>query len=128
MKSKEIFTIQSLKAGFIACFKITIVFTILFGFILNQVTLEGILSTFAISAMFSYGMGFGNGLLNRYLNTKWDWITETNQRVTAGIIVTILYSVPLVLAINYVTLVLWGNTKPEDFFRGRSSSVRSTLI
>lgn len=118
MESKEVFTIKSLKRGFIVCFQITILFTILFGLIFQQKTLDGILRTFAISAMFSYGMGFGNGLINNYLSTKWDWITQTNQRVTAGIIATILYSVPLVLIINYVTLVVWGDTAPEDFFKG----------
>ncbi len=120
MKSKEVFTIRSLKKGFITCFKITILFTILFGFLFNQVTLEGVLMTFTISALFSYGMGFGNGLLNNYLSTKLDWITQTNQRVTAGIIATVLYSVPLVLTINYLTLIVWGNTKPEDFFKGNN--------
>ena len=105
MKSQEVYTMRNLKKGFIACFKITILFTILFGFILKQSSLEGILITFVISAMFTYGMGFGNGLINSYLDTKWNWIEQTNQRVIAGIIATVLYSIPLVLSINYVTLI-----------------------
>lgn len=120
MNKKEVFTIRSLKKGFIVCLQITVFFTILFGFIFNQVTIDGILRTFTISAMFSFGMGFGNGLLNNYLSTRWDWITQTNERVTAGIIATILYTVPLVLAIDYVTLVVWGNTKAENFFSGNN--------
>jgi len=117
---REVFTIRSLKKGFIICFQISLLFTFIFGVLFQQLSIEGILKTFAISAMFSFGMGFGNGLLNNYLSTKWDWITQTNQRVAAGIIATILYTIPLVLAINYVTLVVWGNTDPSDFFKGNN--------
>ncbi len=119
-KQREVFTIRSLKKGFIVCLQLTLVFTFIFGVLFQQVSVEGLLKTFVISAMFSFGMGFGNGLLNNYLSTKWNWITQTNQRVTAGIIVTILYTVPLVLAINYLTLVVWGNTEASDFFKGNN--------
>ena len=117
---KEVFTIRSIKKGFIVCLQLTLIFTFIFGVLFNQVTIDGILKTFAISAMFSFGMGFGNGLLNTYLSTKWDWITQTNQRVTVGIIVTIIYTVPLVLMINYITLVVWGNNDPANFFKGNN--------
>jgi len=115
---REVFTIRSLKRGFIVCLQLTLLFTFLFGVLFNQASIEGILKTFAISAMFSFGMGFGNGLLNNYLSSKWDWITQTNERVAAGIIATVLYTVPLVLAIDYITMVVWGNTNPSNFFKG----------
>lgn len=118
MNNREVYTIRSLKKGLIVCLQITILFTVFFGLIFQQQSLEGLLRTFAISAMFSYGMGLGNGIINNYLSSKWDWITQTNQRVTAGIIATVLYSVPLVLAIDYVTFVLWGSLDPADFFKG----------
>lgn len=117
---REVFTIRSLKRGFIICFQISLLFTFIFGVLFQQVSVEGLLKTFVISAMFSFGMGFGNGLINNYLSTKWDWITQTNQRVAAGIIATILYTIPLVLAINYVTLVVWGNTDSSEFFKGNN--------
>jgi hypothetical protein len=120
MKTQDVFTIRSLKSGFITCLKIAIGFTIVFGIIFKQFTLQGIANTFFISAMFSFGLGFGNGLINNYLSTKWDWITQTNQRVTAGIIATILYTIPVVLTINYITMIVLGNTKPEDFFRNNN--------
>lgn len=115
---KEVFTIKSLRKGFIVCLQLSLVFTFIFGVLFNQVTLDGILKTFLISSMFSFGMGFGNGFINAYLSSKWDWITQTNQRVTAGIIATVLYTIPLVLAINYVTFIVMGNTDPADFFKG----------
>ena len=116
--TKEIFTIGSLKKGFLVCLKLSIAFTIIFSVIFQQFTLEDLGKTFLISSMFSFGMGFGNGLLNRYLSTKWDWITQTNQRVTAGIIVTIVYTVPLVLSIDYLTMIILNEGDPAYFFKG----------
>lgn len=119
-KSKDVFTMRDLKKGFVVCFKITLVFTFLFGVLFQQFSFEGLWKAFVISALFSYGMGFGNGLINNYLSTKWDWIKQTNERVAAGIIATVVYTVPLVLAINYLTLIVWGNTDPANFFKGNN--------
>lgn len=119
MKMQEVFTIRDLKEGFLTCLKFTIVFTIIFGVINLQTSLEGIAHTFFVSAMFCFGLGFGNGFINRYLNSKWDWIAQTNQRVTAGIIATVLYTVPVVLAINYITLIVLGDGDPTAFFTRR---------
>lgn len=122
MSSQEVFAIRSkdVKKGLVLCLKITLVFTFLFGVIvpLPNISFEGLWKSFVISALFSYGMGFGNGLINNYLNTKWDWITQTNQRVASGVITTVLYTIPLVLGINYLAMVIFGRTDPEDFFIG----------
>lgn len=120
MKTNEVFTIRSLKRGFITCFQLTILFTIIFGILFQQNSLDGIIRTFVISALFSYGMGFGNGFINNYLTSKWNWITQTNQRVAAGIIATVLYTVPLVFSIDYLTMVVWGSVKVNDFFKGNN--------
>ncbi|MFY0604110.1 MAG: 2TM domain-containing protein [Flavobacteriaceae bacterium] len=120
MKTQEIFTIRSLKKGFITCLKITIAFTLLFGILYRQTTLEGIANTFLISAMFSFGLGFGNGFINNYLSSKWDWITQTNQRVTAGIVATILYTIPVVLVIDYVTMIIINGNDASQFFEGNN--------
>jgi hypothetical protein len=118
MKDQEIYTIKSVKKGAILCLKLTIVFGILFGVIFGQRTLDGILWSFIISAMYSFGLGFGNGFINSYLSLKWNWITQTNQRVWAGIIATVLYTVPVVLLINYIVFIVLNNNKVEDFFSG----------
>ncbi|MBL4604482.1 MAG: histidine kinase, partial [Flavobacteriaceae bacterium] len=122
MSTQEVFTIKNgnLKKGFIICLKLTMLFTVVFVLINNNYTLYGIGITFIISAMFSYGMGFGNGFINNYLNSKWSWVTQTNKRVSAGIIATVLYTIPLVLSIDYVMLIVFGNTEPEAFFKGNN--------
>jgi len=117
---KNIVIIRSVKKGFIVCLKLTILFGIIFSIVYQQFSLKGIGSTFLASAMFSYGIGFGNGFLNDYLNTKWDWITQTKQRVTAGIIGTIIYTIPVVLGINYVIWIVIGGADIAMFFSGSS--------
>ncbi|MDB2385569.1 2TM domain-containing protein [Polaribacter sp.] len=118
MEQKEIYTIKSLKQGFATCLKMAIIFGIVFSIIFKQTTFVGIAWSFLISGLYSFGLGFGNGVINNYLSSKWDWITQTNQRIWAGIIGTILYTVPVVLGINYVVFIIVNKNDPETFFKG----------
>lgn len=124
MNTREVYTMKSneLRKGFILCLKITLVFTFFFGVILPLPTFsfEILGKAFLISGLFSFGMGFGNGFLNNYLSSKWDWIAQTNQRVTSGIIVTVLYTVPLVLGVNYIMMIVLGGQEPSTFFEGNN--------
>ena len=104
MKNKEnIYAVSKIKRAFGICFKTTLLFGIFFLIVFQQFTLKGAAYTFLLSAMYSFGLGFGNSYLNIYLSSKWDWITQTNKRVTTGIIGTILYTVPIVL-LCYIAL------------------------
>ena len=67
--------------------------------------------------MYSFVLGFGQGILNDYLSTKWDWVIQTNQRVWAGIITTILYTVPAILLIDYVLFIKIQGGNPALFFK-----------
>lgn len=118
MENQEIYTIRDVKKGAILCLKLTIIFGILFGVIFRQSTLEGIIWSFIISGMYSFGLGFGVGFINNYLSSKWNWITQTNQRVWSGIIATLLYTIPVVLLIDYVVFIIINDNDPADFFRG----------
>ena len=118
MTSQEVYTIKSVKNAAILCLKLTIIFGLLFNVIFWQTTIEGIAWSFIISGMYSFGIGFGNGFINGYLSTKWDWIKHTNQRVWAGIIASVLYTVPIVLMINYVVFVVINNNNSDTFFKG----------
>jgi len=119
-KQNDVFIMRNFKRGFILCFKITLIFTFLFAVLFQDFSLDNLWKSFVISGLFCYGMGFGNGLINNYLSSKWDWITQTNERVTAGIIATVLYTIPLVLGINYFTLIVLGDTDPANFFKGNN--------
>lgn len=117
-RQPDVYTMKNLKKGFLICLKLTIGFGLFFGLFFGNFSWEGLWKSFLISGMFSFGMGFGNGLINNYLNTKWDWISQTNQRVTAGIVATVLYTVPLVLGIDYITFMVLNDGDPDKFFSG----------
>ena len=118
MENQEVFTIRSLKKGAMLCLKLTLLFGVIFSVIFRQTTLYGIAVSFGISGLYCFGLAFGNGIINNYLSEKWDWITQTNQRVWAGIIGTVLYTIPVVLAIDYVVFVIINNNSGENFFKG----------
>ncbi|MCI2227952.1 2TM domain-containing protein [Polaribacter sp. MSW13] len=107
---------NKIKKDFILCTKLALVIGIIFIIINQQFSLKGVGLTFLISGMYSFTLGLGNGIINEFLNTKWDWVKETNQRVWAGIIATVLYTVIAVLIIHYVQYIYIFGYKVESFF------------
>jgi len=118
MKNQDLPINESIKKSAMLCLKITVIFGVLFAIAFGQSTLVGILWSFIISGMYSFGLGFGNGFINTYLSGKWDWITQTNQRVWAGIIATIVYTIPVVLIIDYVVFIIINENNSANFFKG----------
>ena len=113
-------TYADLKSGTIVSFKISMIFTVIFSaFLGDDLTFRNVLITFFISCLYSFGVGFGNGYINVLLDKKWDWLEQTNLRVYYGIMVTILYTVPIVLGINYYVYVILQNFPIENFFSER---------
>ncbi|WP_348825276.1 2TM domain-containing protein [Flavobacterium aestuarii] len=113
-------TFGSLKNGTIMCFKISMVFTIIFSAFLGaDLNVKNVLLTFLLSCLYSFGLGFGNGYLNILLDRKWDWLEQTNLRVYYGILVTVLYTVPAVLGINYIIFVIMQDLPLDKFFSER---------
>ena len=106
MENQKINTFSELKKGSVLCLKISLILTFVFSILNRQFELDGILTTFIISSLYSFGLGFGNGLINNLLDKKWDWLTQTNTRVYFGIVCTVLYTIPIVLFINYLIILL----------------------
>ena len=96
---------KELRKDFIVCIKLTLILGVVFIIINQQFTLKGMGLTFLISGMYSFTLGLGNGNINEFLNSKWDWVEQTNQRVWAGIISTVIYTVIAVLIILYVQYI-----------------------
>lgn len=110
-------TFGELRSGTIMCFKISMVFTVIFcAFLGDDLNLRNVLLTFVLSCMYSFGLGFGNGFLNILLDKKWDWLEQTNLRVYYGILVTILYTIPVVLGINYFIFIFLKKMPLDQFF------------
>lgn len=120
MKDNKNVTYRSLKSGTLVSFKISMIFTIIFcAFLGEDLNVKNVLITFFISCLYSFGLGFGNGFINVLLDRKWDWLEQTNLRVYYGIMVTILYTVPVVLGINYYIFMVLQNMSVEEFFGER---------
>lgn len=113
-------TFSNLKSGTIVCLRISMVFTVIFSAFLGaDLTVENVLITFFLSCLYSFGLGFGNGFINVLLDKKWDWLEQTNLRVYFGILFTVLYTVPAVLAVNYIVFVVIQDMPVTNFFSER---------
>jgi hypothetical protein len=119
MENQRIHTFKELKQSSILCFKIALIFTLVFTLIQGSFDFESLLTTFLVSSIYSFGIGFGVGFINSFLDKKWDWLEQTNLRVYFGIIATILYTVPVVLGIDYLTFVVFQRMDPTEFLSPR---------
>ncbi|UQD57412.1 histidine kinase [Flavobacterium sp. K5-23] len=119
MSNQKVLTFVNIKEGLLSCLKITLVFTLVFSLIQGIYDLKGLLVVFCISALYSFGIGFGNGMINVLLDKKWDWLEQTNLRVYFGIIATVLYTIPVILGIDYLTFVVFNNLEFSEFFNER---------
>ncbi|UFH47909.1 histidine kinase [Flavobacterium galactosidilyticum] len=119
MEAQRIKTFTEFQKGFIVCLKISLIFTLAFSVIQMNFELKNVAMTFLISAMYSFGIGFGNGIINVLLDKKWDWLEQTNLRVYFGLVTTILYTIPVVLAVNYLIFVVFQDLDPSQFFSER---------
>ena len=120
MKNQKIITFTELRKGTTTCLKIALVFTFVFCLMQGtSISVESFFLTLLISMLYSFGIGFGNGLINQLLDKKWDWLENTNQRVYFGILATLLYTIPVVLGINYCTFIIIQKEPVENFFNER---------
>ena len=118
MNSNSSVAIRQFKEGVIVSLKITLIFALLFTLINQNFSFKAIGYTLLISAMYSFGLGFIQGIINDSLSNKWDWIEHTNTRIWAGIVTTVLYTVPVVLLIDYVNFILISGHNIDRFFTG----------
>lgn len=112
-------TKENVREGVIITLKITLIFGVFFTIINQNFDVKSIAISFLISGIYSFGLGFGQGLLNDYLTTKWSWIENTKQRVWSGVIATMSYTVPVVLFINYMQFVVIPGASSEAFLQGK---------
>jgi len=71
-----------------------------------------------ISALYSFTIAVGNGLINDYLNKKYSWVENTRKRTILGIIGTLLVNVVLVFFCNYLNFIIFQHRNSAYFFSG----------
>jgi hypothetical protein len=122
MENKCVNPFTNIKKGALVCLKIALIFTLVFNVIAilsDDFSIRNCMVTFLVSMAYSFGIGFGNGAINDYLDKKWDWLEQTNSRVFFGILATVLYTVPVVLAIDYFIFVKLKHVPLSSFFAER---------
>jgi sensor histidine kinase YesM len=107
---------KQLKKEFFLTIKIILIISLIFFIIVRDYTLSGLFSILTRTSLYTFVLAFGQGTLNNFITSKWDWVTQTNKRVWAGIIITVLYTVPAILFIHYILFVKVDNLPEERFF------------
>lgn len=86
----------------------------------DEKNLENFMLTIAISSMYSFVLGAGNGLINDFLNKKFPWSEATTKRAVISIVSILLANIILVYFCNYMNFVVFQkSTTTEKYFSGK---------
>jgi sensor histidine kinase YesM len=103
---------KNLKSGLKLCLIIALSITIVLSAInFKTLTVIEFINNFVVSFLYSITISLGTGLINNYLDKKWDWLDDTNKRVTYGVIFSLLYTIPAVIFCNYLIFMVLNNNK-----------------
>lgn len=107
------------KKGFVNLLVIGLIVGLcIFLFTSSQYNTTTFLYTMGISLMYTVIMGAGNGVINHYLNKKYSWTENTNQRTWLGILSAIIVNVVLVYLCNYINFIIIQGEPSENFWNG----------
>lgn len=91
-----------------------------FLFFTDEKTLYNFILSFAISTLYSFFLGVGNGLLNDFLNKKIPWSEATTKRAVISIVSILVANFILVYLCNYINFVIFQKAAtPAEFFSGK---------
>lgn len=91
-------------------------------------TLENFAITFLISAMYSFIIGVGNGVINEFLNKKFPWSEETKKRAILSIISIVIANFVLVYLCNYINFVIIQKVATTERFFGGDYNFRNWFM
>ena len=92
--------------------------TVIFVFFTPVKTFQNYLLTMLISALYSFTIAIGNGVVNDYLNKRYSWVEDTTKRTVLGVISTVIVNVILVFICNYINFILFQKGNVSEFFSG----------
>lgn len=109
------------RRNFITLCWISLATSMFFFFVFtDEKTLENFMLTIAISSMYSFVLGAGNGLINDFLNKKFPWSEATTKRAVISIISILLANIILVYFCNYMNFVVFQKAATtEEYFTGK---------
>ncbi|MEC3874106.1 2TM domain-containing protein [Chryseobacterium salviniae] len=109
------------RRNFITLCWISLATSMFFFFVFtDEKTLDNFMLTIAISSMYSFVLGAGNGLINDFLNKKFPWSEATTKRAFISIVSILLANIILVYFCNYMNfVVLQKSATTEEYFTGK---------
>ncbi|MBO6185654.1 MAG: 2TM domain-containing protein [Chryseobacterium sp.] len=117
------------RKDFIILLWISLATALFFFFFFNQeMTLENFAITFLISAMYSFIIGVGNGVINEFLNKKFPWSEETKKRAILSIISIVIANFVLVYLCNYINFVIIQKVATTERFFGGDYNFRNWFM
>lgn len=117
------------RKDFIILLWISLATALFFFFFFNQeMTLENFAITFLISAMYSFIIGVGNGVINEFLNKKFPWSEETKKRAILSIVSIVIANFVLVYLCNYINFVIIQKVATTEQFFGGDYNFRNWFM
>jgi two-component system LytT family sensor kinase len=117
------------RKDFIILLWISLATALFFFFFFNQeMTFENFAITFLISAMYSFVIGVGNGVINEFLNKKFPWSENTNKRAILSVISILIANFVLVYLCNYINFVIIQKAATTEQFFGGDYNFRNWFM
>jgi len=117
------------RKDFIILLWISLATTLFFFFFFNQKrTFENFAITFLISAMYSFVIGVGNGIINEFLNKKFPWSENTKKRAILSIVSILIANFVLVYLCNYINFVIIQKVATTEQFFGGDYNFRNWFM
>ncbi|MBW3524268.1 2TM domain-containing protein [Chryseobacterium sp. NKUCC03_KSP] len=118
------------RKDFIILFWVSLATTLIFFFLsTEEKDLENFSLTLFISAMYSFLIGTGNGLINSFLNKKVPWSEATTKRAILSIVSILITNFILVYFCNYINFVVIQKvTTTEAFFSGKYNFINWFMV
>lgn len=117
------------RKDFIILLWISLATALFFFFFFNQeMTFENFAITFLISAMYSFVIGVGNGVINELLNKKFPWSENTNKRAVLSVISILIANFVLVYFCNYINFVIIQKVATTEQFFGGNYNFRNWFM
>lgn len=74
----------------------------------------------AISCLYTFTIGIGNGIVNDYLNKKLPWVNATKKRAIISVLAIVLVNCFLIYLCNYINyVIIQKDGTLEDFLSGK---------
>lgn len=118
------------RKDFIILFWVSLATTLVFFFLsTEEKNLENFSLTLFISAMYSFLIGIGNGLINSFLNKKVPWSEATTKRAILSIVSILIANFILVYFCNYINFVVIQKVATtEAFFSGKYNFINWFMV